>query len=240
MSKSLAYQHAGYRVWMQGRKVWVEYPDGQVAHLPVHQPSWPKKLRRCMGAVLLKAFSDGHGIGLAIPAEDLKGPNGSFVQAHYVSTEEHNRALAGEPFERIVPAYQFSHISVFIEGGRAWITNGSGERIDVPLEGTDEVPPTSAAVSLLRYFKWWGTATASLGHSQARLLRAQRWPGHVHEDARWPNVSDFGTSSRFFIRQGCVFRRKRPGVSGSSTFPMHTDDGRNFDDHIQVTPQSVT
>jgi hypothetical protein len=38
----------------------------------------------------------------------------------------------------------------------------------------------------------------------------------------------------------CVFRRKRPGVSGSSTFPMHTDDGRNFDDHIQVTPRSVT
>jgi hypothetical protein len=141
MSKSLAYQHAGYRVWMHGRKVWVEYPDGQVAHLPVHQPSWPKKLRRCMGAVLLKVFSDSHDIGLAIPAEDLKGPDGGFVQAHYVSSEEHNRALAGEPFERIVPAYQFSHIAVFIEGHRAWITNGSGERIDVLLEGTYEVPP---------------------------------------------------------------------------------------------------
>jgi hypothetical protein len=139
--KTLAYQHAGYRVWMQGRKVWIEYPDGQVAQLPVHQPRWPKKLRRCMGAVLLKAFSDGHGLDLAIPAEDLKGPDGGIAQAHYVSSEQHDRMLAGEPFERIVPAYCFSHICIFIEGQHAWITNGSGERIDVPLEGTDEVPP---------------------------------------------------------------------------------------------------
>jgi len=27
---------------------------------------------------------------------------------------------------------------------------------------------------------------------------------------------------------------------GSSTFPMQTDDGRKLDDHIQVTPPSVT
>jgi hypothetical protein len=111
-----------------------------------------------MGAVLLKTYSDGYGLGLAIPAEDLTGPDGGIAQAHYVSPEQHDRVLAGEPLERIVPAYRFSHISVFIEAQHAWITNGSGERIDVPLEGTDEVPP-----ELRRCF---GAAIADLvGHS---------------------------------------------------------------------------
>jgi len=139
-NKVLAYQRGGYRVWLQGRKAWIEHPDGQMAHLPVRQPKWPKKLQRCLGAVLLQAFCDAHGIGVAVPAGDLQGPDGGTAQAHYVSPDEHARVLAGEPVERVVPAYRFSHISIFIEGLRAWVTNSSGERIDVLLAGSDEVP----------------------------------------------------------------------------------------------------
>jgi hypothetical protein len=139
-NKVLAYDRDGHRVWLQGRKVWIEDPSGQLMYPPVGQPKWPKQLRRCLAAALLKTFSDGHGLGLAIPAEDLQGPDGGTAQAHYVSPEEHARVLAGEPMERVLPSYRLSHISIFLEGQHAWITNRGGGRIDVPLAGTDEVP----------------------------------------------------------------------------------------------------
>ena len=38
----------------------------------------------------------------------------------------------------------------------------------------------------------------------------------------------------------CIFRRKRPGVSGSSTFPVHTDGVWESNDYIQGTFPFVT
>lgn len=140
MTKTLAYQRDGYRVWIGGKKVWIEDPSRRTLDLPLHGPRWPARLRRCMGATILKHVAEMQGLPVLVPAEDLVGPDEGVAMVWPANSEERTRMEAGEPFWQVVPAYRISHISVFVGDGRVWLTNGSRERVEIPFNGVDEIP----------------------------------------------------------------------------------------------------